>query len=123
MAEINFIYEGNDIIIQCGENEVIKDIIERFLAKIGLSKNNNLVYLYNGALLNEKLTFKEQLNKFDYKRMNVIVNKNDSTYIQNIISKDIICPICNETILMDIKDYKVNLYGCKNNHKNENILL
>ena len=123
MAEINFIYEGNDIIIQCGENEVIKDIIERFLAKIGLSKNNNLVYLYNGALLNEKLTFKEQLNKFDDKRMNVIVNKNDSTYIQNIISKDIICPICNETIFMDIKDYKINLYGCKNNHKNENILL
>ena len=55
--------------------------------------------------------------------MNVIVNKNDSTYIQNIISKDIICPICNETIFMDIKDYKINLYGCKNNHKNENILL
>ena len=40
-----------------------------------------------------------------------------------IISKDIICPICKENSLIAIKDYKININGCKNNHQNENILL
>ena len=39
------------------------------------------------------------------------------------LSKDIICPICKENILYDIKDYQINLNNCKNNHKIENILL
>ena len=29
-----------------------------------------------------------------------------------IISKDIICPKCKENIFIEIKDYKINLYGC-----------
>ena len=41
----------------------------------------------------------------------------------NIIqSKDIICPKCNENILIIIKDYKINLYNCKNGHKINDIL-
>ena len=37
--------------------------------------------------------------------------------------KDIICPDCGQNALINIKDYKMALYCCKNNHKNENILL
>ena len=38
-----------------------------------------------------------------------------------IISKDIICPQCGESIFMNIKDYKINLYDCKNRHKINNL--
>ena len=45
-------------------------------------------------------------------------NKNDI-----IKSKDVICPECGECIRIDIKDYKIKLYECKNKHKLENISL
>jgi len=30
---------------------------------------------------------------------------------------EVICPICNENCFIEIKDFKISLYGCKNNHK------
>ena len=57
--------------------------------------------------------------------MNIVVNKNDLFVNEKreIISKDIICPKCKENILIDIKNYKIHLYGCKNDHNIDNILL
>ena len=40
-----------------------------------------------------------------------------------IKSKEIICPKCNENILIKIDNYKINLFNCKNNHNIDNILL
>ena len=40
-----------------------------------------------------------------------------------IKSKEIICPKCNENILIKIDEYKINLYNCKSNHEINNILL
>ena len=37
--------------------------------------------------------------------------------------KEIICPTCGENCRIDIKDFKIKLYGCKNNHEINNILL
>ena len=36
-------------------------------------------------------------------------------------SKEIICPKCKENILIEIKDYKINMYDCKNKDIIENI--
>jgi len=98
----------------------MKDIIDKFLIKIK-SKKNNLYYLYNGSKINFELTFNEQANDLDKnrKQMNILVNKNDETKIINkeIISKDIICPICKENILINFDNFKINFYDCKNNHK------
>ena len=127
MAEVIFNYEGINTIIQCDENEKIEDIIKKFLIKINNSQNNNLIYLYNDKKINQELLFKEQANEIDKKRkkMEILVTKieEEQNNIKEIISKDIICPICKENILIDIKDYKINLNKCKNNHNNENILL
>lgn len=38
-------------------------------------------------------------------------------------SNEIICPTCKENCLIEIKDYKISLYGCKNYHRKNNILL
>ena len=40
-----------------------------------------------------------------------------------IVSKEIICPICKEKILLNIRDYQIDLNGCKNQHSIENVLL
>ena len=42
---------------------------------------------------------------------------------KEVISNEIICPECKESSLMSIKDFKLNFYDCKNNHKIENILI
>ena len=34
-----------------------------------------------------------------------------------IKSNEVICPRCNENCLIKIKDYKVILYNCKDNHE------
>ena len=39
-----------------------------------------------------------------------------------IISEEIICPICKENCSISFKDYKINLYNCKNGHNLNNIL-
>ena len=123
MAEIIFNYEGVNTTIQCNENDKIKDIINKFLIKIQ-KQEDNLYYLYNGNKINNELTFNEQANELDKNRkiMNVLVNDDKDKNSKNeIISKDIICPECKDNILIDIKNFKINLSECKQNHNKNNI--
>ena len=126
MAEVLFNYEGNWTTIQCNTNDKIRDIKSKFLLKIG-KKDTNLYYLYNGNQLKDELTFNEQANDLDKKRkkMNIIVTQSDEDKKENkkVVSKDIICPECKENTLIDIKNFKIYLSGCKNNHERKNILL
>ena len=48
--------------------------------------------------------------------------KDESSKIEKTISNDSIFPIFNEIIIIDIKDYKINLNDCKNNHNKENTI-
>ena len=125
MAEIIFIYEGINTIIQCENNDKMKDIIDKFLIKIE-NKENNLYYLYNGTKINYELTFNEQANDIDKnrKKMNIIVNKNeeDNNIIKEMISKEIVCPWCKQNILTDFVNFKINFHDCISNH-NINIAL
>ena len=127
MAEVIFDYESLYINIQCNINDKMKDIINKFLIKIENKDQNILYYLYNGSRINEELTFNEQANDFDKnrKKMNILVTNDEENKSENkkIVSNDIICPDCNENILIDIKDFKINLSECKNKHIINNILL
>ena len=129
MAEVIFNFEGINTTIQCNIEEKMIDIIDKFKIKAEINdNNNNFFYLYNGSSIRQELKFIEQANKLDKtrKKMNILVTKNDidkQEDIKEIISKDIICPECYENILINIKEFKINLYGCKNEHIQENILL
>ena len=131
MAEVIFIYNGINTIIQCNLNEKIKDISKRFKDKANLN-NKNINYTYNGKLvLNEELTFEELANTEDKirKKMsfivfdNLIEVKDEEKEKEKIKSKDIICAYCKENIRMNINKYKINLLKCSNGHNMENILL
>ena len=123
MAEIIFIYGGKETIIQCNINDKMKEIIKKYISKID---KNNLLFLYNGQRINEELEFIEQANELDKKRnkMNILVIEENKDIIKEnkIISKEFICPECNENILININNYKIN-YECKNGHKRDNILM
>ena len=58
-------------------------------------------------------------------KMNILVDDmNIGIEKETIIkSKNVICPICQECIKMDIQDYNIFLYECKNGHELDNILL
>jgi len=130
MAEVEFNYKGSKVIIQCKEFEIMKDICQSFIKQIEEDKNK-IYFSYNGNegnTFDENLTFEQMINSEDKKRnkMNILVFKNEikEEEVKDIIkSKDIICPICGQSIRIDIKDYKITLFECKNNHKIDNILL
>ena len=53
----------------------------------------------------------------------VINNNENKNEIKTIISNEIICPECKENILLDVKNFKINVFGCKNNYIQNNFLL
>ena len=126
MAEVRFIYKTQTFVISCKKNELFKDICQRFSnkAKINLSSS---YFIYKSKLINLKLTFEQTAtgdDKRDYK-MTVLVEHNQDRNQKNknmVISKEIICPNCQENCLIKFKDYIIEL-NCKKGHKFNDILL
>ena len=117
MSEIIFIYKGYEISIACSQGEKLKDIMERLSNKINIPKAD-IYGLYNGKMLDEEMK-EDQIKKDENNKKKILIYEyNKSTMVNNIVkSKEVICPICKENCLIIIKDYKITLYGCKQNHK------
>jgi len=131
MCEIIFTYKGLDTLIQCQNEEKVKEVINRYIQKIGIDINS-IYSIYGGSIVNNELTINELIKPSDKNenKMNLLVYNIEeekenlqSTNEGLVKSKIIICPKCYENCLIKIKDYKISLYGCKNNDITENILL
>ena len=126
MAKVIFYYKGIQTEIQCNINGKIKDIYKKYETKIG-KDISKLYFIYNGNKINDNLNLNEIINEEDKRRniMNILVNENNETIIKEnkIELREIICPKCNENILIKLNEYKINLFNCKNNHNIDNILL
>ena len=125
MNKVDFSYSGTNYIVQCNNEDKMKDIINKFINKCG-NNNKNLYYLYNGQIMNEELIFDKCVNSLDKSRnyMNILViegQEDDDINLKK--SNNIICPKCNENAFIYINDFKIIIYGCKNGHKIENIKL
>ena len=121
---IVFNIKGIESIIQCDPKEKIKDIYERFILTIESCKYESY-FAYNGKKIKDDLTFQQIANTIDRKRniINIFIQENNTEFKNNFtLSKGIICPKCNENINIEIDDYKINLYNCKNKHQITNIL-
>ena len=118
MSEITFIYNDNEIPMQCTKGEKLKDIMERLSNKIDVSKEN-IYGLYNGKILDEEMKEDKIRKDENNKRIILIYDYDKSSVVNNNIikSNEVICPRCNENCLIKIKDYKVILYNCKDNHE------
>jgi len=128
MALALFLYNGIETKIHCNIDEKMSSIINKFIFKSKIDVNK-AQFLYNGNQINFNLTFFEQANQIDKQRkiMSILVYDNNTLKIsvnEGIISsKEVICPKCKENCLIDIKNYKIRLFNCKNGHEFNNILL
>ena len=129
MAQVVFQYKETNTIIKCQEGQKMIDICSNFIKESKINENE-IDYFYGGhggAQFNKDFTFEQMANSIDKKRkkMNVVVmDKEEADKDKSIVkSKDIICPECNQNIMMDINKFKINLFDCKNLHKVDNILL
>ena len=127
MTDVNldFIYQGNAIRIQGKRNEYMKDIVKRYIIKIG--KNiNDVFFMCNGNKISTELKLEEVNNKD--KEIKILVGGVNDKNAKNkeeksSQNKDVICPECGNICLIDINDYKIKLNKCINNHSTESILL
>ena len=120
---IEFIYEGNELSIQYNETDSVKDITSRCCTK--LAKNaEDIYFIYKGEVLNENSNIEQIKNNSDGAKI-LVFNRSDphdKTKEENLIdSKDVICPICGENCLINIKNYKIELNKCVNGHSLQNI--
>ncbi len=120
MAEaiVIFNYKNEKTNISCTTSDKMITICEKYVSKVQ-KDINKLNFIYNGNLINKDLKFEEQINDpIDklYFSMNIKVEEKTIK-----IPNEIICPECNENILIKIQDYKINMFNCKNNHKYQNI--
>ena len=102
----------------------MKTILERLYVKINVTKKD-IYALFNGKLLDENIN-ENQIPKNENNKKIILVYKYNDTLIKDKIyqdSNDIICPTCKENCLIEINDYKISLYGCKNNLRKNNVLL
>jgi len=126
MNQVEFKYKGLSSIIQCNENEKIKNICQQFCNKAKIDKNN-IFFSYDdkaGKEFNEELTFNEMINSIDKNENKMIIlvydiNKEEDKSI--IKSNEIICPECGEICKIKFNNYKISLYECKNKHEINNL--
>ena len=117
MINAIFKYEGRETIIQCNMNEKMRDIIKKYKNKVEIE---NEYYLYSGNTINEELKLEEIINELDKSNniIKIVVCSDIISENNNIIeSKEMICPDCKENVIIDIRDYKIQM-KCKNNHNN-----
>ena len=81
MPTIEFDYNGNVILIQCNEKDLMKDIISEYVTKANLELNS-LYFLYTGNIIKEELTVDELISLEDKKR-------NKMTILVYFIEKEI----------------------------------
>ena len=130
MAQVEFKYKGISTVINCKENEIMKNIIEEFIQRAGID-NKQVYFIYGGNAdikAKEKLTFLEVANSEDknQKKMTILVSESipeEKEKNSRIKSKFIICPICGENIKIKLNNLRISLYGCKNGHKIDDLSL
>ena len=117
MAQIEFQYNETNTLIKCHEDETIEDICNKFITESKMNENE-IKYYYDGKNLEDKkLAFNQMANPIDKtrKKMNIIVIKKEILSENPIVqAKQIICPKCHENIKMNINNFKINLFDCKN---------
>ena len=126
MVEVEFNFKEQTIIIQSELNNKMEEIYNEFISKVGIDINS-VYFLYSGNKIdNNEVTIDKLINTNDreIKKMKIVVESiNELNLDKSLIkSNDIICPKCCEKAKININNYNIKIYGCKNNHIIDNIL-
>ena len=122
MSEVKIIYNGYPTIIQFQSNEILKEIFKRFKFKIN-AENKELIFLYDGEIIKDdninisKLSSEKVITILAFD--SISINSSDNNLVK---TEYVICPICKENAILEEKDYKLIINGCRNKHITKNIL-
>ena len=116
-----FTIDGDNIKVQCQENDSIENLYAKCLAKIQKKQDEDIVFMYNGKIAEPKLKIKDIINREDRarKKLSIITDK---YVIRFVPHNNIVCPICFSEAYLKFKDYKIDL-KCENGHINNNLLV
>ena len=125
MSTITFLFKGEEIPISCKIKEKMVTIIKRFCEKEKINKSY-ATFFFNGKILDEYIT-EDKIPKNDQNKKYIFVdyNNNDDDEKDIIVeSKDIICPICQESAIISMDDsYHISIIDCKYEHKITNLAI
>ena len=127
MVSIELEYQQTHTFIQANLSDKFETILNKYKIKTNIN-TDNLCYLANGRIIYKNDIIENIMNDTDKQNQKIKILINDTNIGDNqndnlIKSKDIICPVCKEVCEMEIKDYRIKLYDCKNGHVKENIKL
>ena len=91
-ANVIFTLDGVPLSIQCTENDIMKDICQKYVNKINRNINT-LVFIYGGNQLNYNLKYKDIIIDKESKEMKVLIYSNEND--------EFICPKCGEKIKLN----------------------
>jgi len=116
--KINFLYNGQEITIQC---KIGPNIFKEFSNKINKDLEN-MCFLYNGATMEEDFNFgKIKENEIKIIIIDFEIEREKIKSLKQ--SREIICPICNELCEINFKNYKISLINCINKHCFPNLII
>ena len=112
--------------------QIIKDIFykeKKDIKEYSFFKESDKIDINNDDF--KLYDIKKEYNNINNKNIIKILSFKNNSYINSIDIiterpeeiKSIICPECNQYIIMDINEYKINLFKCKKGHVFNNILL
>ena len=120
MSKITFVYKGNDFIVHCNKKAKLSSIIETYYNK-SLIPRNTIYFICNGDLVDEEMTEDKIPISDDNKKKILVYDYNAPGKDEIIKSNEVICKTCKESAKIEINNYTISLYGCKNGHKIDNI--
>ena len=88
-ANVIFTLDGENLTVQCSEDDIMKDICQKYANKIQRDLNS-LVFLYGGNQLNFLLKFKDLVTDKERNEMKVLVYSKEN--------EEFTCPKCCEKI-------------------------
>ena len=79
MIAIYFYYQGEEILLNCTYNMIMREVIKQFFCKMGIHNTNSFFFIYNGNIVKENLTVEQIVNSFDksVNKMTIIASSND----------------------------------------------
>ena len=91
-ANVIFTLDGENLTVQCSEDDILKDICQKYANKIQRDLNS-LVFLYGGNQLNFLLKFKDLVTDKERNEMKVLVYSKEN--------EEFTCPKCGEKIKLN----------------------
>ena len=125
MVTVEFQYQQRISLVQANFSDTFKTISQKFETKVTI-KPNTVYYISNGKTLQKDDIIQNVIDKSKNVMKVLVMSNTESDDLDNkkdhlTKSKDIKCPKCFEPCKIEIKNYRIKLYDCKNRHEIENI--